>query len=522
MATTFAEQFPTRAAAKPAPHAVIQALAGTGKTTTLIEGVREALGKKSELTPSPQQRAVWDLLKEGPEVRSACFVSFNRSIAQELQSRVPEGCVAMTMHSLGARAVRSVFGNLALSEWRVRDIMGRILNRDIKDVFKENPVLVQATDKLVRLCKMGLVEFSNDMTAEEVGDILDPIASHYDVDLNDSRDLVYELVPQVLEACKDVNADRRMDYNDMIWLPVVLNLPLSRYPLLLVDESQDLNGCQQELAFRSGDRLVFCGDEHQAIYGFAGADAESMQRLIDRLAGTPAGVVVLPLTQTRRCGKAIVKEAQRIVEGFEAHETNGDGAIFHAAYDPDSPKFYGYEVQAGDMLLCRVNAPLVSQCFRFLKEGRKANIQGRDVGRALVSTIEKSKTTTAVELVTWIGNWLDAEQKKENAKKYPSDSRLMSLQDRHDCIITFCSGAVTVDQIITRIKSIFTDSVQPGINLSTIHKAKGLEAKRVYLLEPMGAGVPHPMAKSDWQVVQEWNLRYVAITRAIDQLVYVS
>ncbi len=33
---------------------------------------------------------------------------------------------------------------------------------------------------------------------------------------------------------------------------------------------------------------------------------------------------------------------------------------------------------------------------------------------------------------------------------------------------------------------------------------------------------PHPMAKGGWQMGQEWNLRYVGITRAIEELIFVS
>ena len=66
------------------------------------------------------------------------------------------------------------------------------------------------------------------------------------------------------------------------------------------------------------------------------------------------------------------------------------------------------------------------------------------------------------------------------------------------------------------------DGETDGVLLSSIHKAKGLEADRVFLIEPEGAPVPHPMAKQDWEIEQEWNLRYVAITRAKKELIYVS
>ena len=185
------------------------------------------------------------------------------------------------------------------------------------------------------------------------------------------------------------------------------------------------------------------------------------------------------------------------------------------------------------MVLCRVNAPLVSECFRFIKVGRKANIQGRDVGKGLVNTVKKlaggedqlgyCKMET---LIAALGVWLEGEQKKEMAKKFPSEGRMISLQDKHDCLLCFTEGLGvdgTAADVVRKIESVFTDDrTVRGIRLSSIHKAKGLEAHRVFLLEPEGASVPHPMAKSAWQIEQEWNLRYVAITRAIEELVYVS
>lgn len=538
-----------------APHLIVEARAGTGKTTTLVEGVKRLMGVGSTLTPSPQQAMVWDCMELSKgKAKTVCFVAFNRSIAAELKTRVPAGCEAMTMHGLGLRAVRAAFrlfgGEGGVSEWRVRNIIGELVGRDVRDFQRENPVLVQAVEKLVSLCKMNLTtpeDLDHDSLENEPeanwADALDRLASHYEVELNGQRERVYDLVPRVLERCKQVDKDGCVDYDDMIWLPVVLGLPVRKFDVLLVDEAQDLNRCQQALANMAGRRLVLCGDPKQAIYGFAGADAESMERMEQELGATPRGCVRLPLTVTRRCGKAIVKEANKIVPDFEAFESNGEGVIRRALLQGHSKMIgevvamdgtpnYADLAKDGDMVLCRVNAPLVSECFRFIKQGRKANIQGRDVGKGLVNTVKKLAggedrlgACKVEDLISALGLWLEGEQKKEAAKKFPSESKMIALQDKHDCLLCFTEGlgAAYALDVVRKIESVFTDdrSVR-GIRLSSIHKAKGLEAHRVFLLEPEGATVPHPMAKSRWQVEQEWNLRYVAITRAIEELVYVS
>lgn len=512
-----------------AAHLVVKARAGTGKTTTLVEGLKVVKGMATKLTPSEQQAAVWLAMAEGSEcVNTIGFCAFNKSIADELKSRVPAGCDAMTLHSLGNRAVRSAFGFLKLENYRVQNFISELLEADIRDLRRTKMVLISAVEKLVGLCKQTLVGVEDGCFDDSLVDdtSLERLAAHYDIDLNGSRDQAFELTRQIMAKCADVAADKSMDFNDMIWLPVALNLPVPQYDLLLVDEAQDLNRCQQELARKAGRRLILCGDDKQAIYGFAGADSDSIPRMVELLGDTPRGCKVLPLTVTRRCGKAIVAEAQTLVPDFEAFETNGEGKISYATLPTRSSKAeddYRGRVADGDMILCRVNAPLVSQCFRFLKAGRKATIQGRDIGAGLISTIKKLKANSLPELVGKLDDWLYKEEAKENAKRNPSEAKLIALADRHDCLSCFCEDATSVDDVINRIERIFTDDRSgTGIRLSSVHKAKGLEAKRVFILLPKGSGMPHPMARTKWQRKQEDNIFYVAITRAIEELVYVS
>lgn len=561
--------------AKQAPHLIVVARAGTGKTTTLVEGLKRVKGLPTSITPSPQQAAVWEQMELSRGAGSVCFVAFNKSIAEELKRRVPPGCQAQTMHSLGYEACRKAFGRLDVNDWVTTDHLAAIVGKDARKLRQDEPVLLSAVTQLVGLCKKNLIGLGAKRgEAVDWNEELSALASHYDVDTNGVQGRVFELVPQVLHRCEAPAG--RIDYDDMIWLPVWLDLPLYRYDLLLVDEAQDLNRCQQALAKKAGRRLILCGDDRQAIYGFAGADSQSMDRMAKELgaqvktepvdrkiapdltiaAGSTMtwqsneigavmgpgagwegrGCVVLPLTVTRRCGKAIVEEARKIVPDFEAHEGNPEGRITTAAYKDQRgkpacetpngqsiPGSYTELVADGDFILCRVNAPLVSQCFRFLKAGRKANIQGRDVGQGLTSTIRKLKAISVPDLVGKLDDWLSQETAKEQAKRNPSEARLIALQDRHDCLLAFAEGARTVEDVVAKIASVFTDDkTSPGIKLSSIHKAKGLEARRVFLLQIEGASVPHPMARSAWQRGQEMNLLYVATTRAIEELVYVS
>jgi superfamily I DNA/RNA helicase len=88
----------------------------------------------------------------------------------------------------------------------------------------------------------------------------------------------------------------------------------------MVDEAQDLSPLRQMFAYAMAGprgRLVFVGDDRQAIYGFSGADTDSLTKIEQHLQAKR-----LYLTSTFRCGKAIVAKAKELVPDYEAAESN--------------------------------------------------------------------------------------------------------------------------------------------------------------------------------------------------------
>lgn len=513
---------------KAPPHLIVKARAGTGKTTTLIEGLKAMKGLEVSITPSPQQQAIWDSMMLSKDVRFIAMAAFNSAIAKELKNRVPPGVEAKTLHGMGFYAVTQAFPFLKgkdINEYRVKDLTAGILGNDRRSLIKTDPEMAPMlyyVEQLVSLCKMNLLTGTTD-------DINGLIDAHL-IETGTRKSQIFDLVPQVLELCKNPHNTEDIDFSDMLWLPIVLNLPVFTNDLLLVDEFQDLNRCQQAFAKRAGKRIIGVGDPAQAIYGFAGADSESMARMVKELDAQE-----LDLTVTRRCGKAIVAEACRLVPDFEAHESNHQGEIKRAPYGTKQTPEPNYRkaVRDGEMVLCRFNSLLVNQCFMFLKEGRKATIQGRkDVGRGLIEFIERMRKKVSHEgnkpevaqFIEVLTEWLKAEEDKENAKKDPKQSKLDGLRERYDCLLFFCEELESIDAIVKKIDTIFTDNVHPpGIILSSIHKAKGLESRCVFLLCPQQAPCPLITNKmKPWQKQQEYNLKYVAITRAIEEFTYVS
>ena len=596
------------------PHVVVKALAGTGKTFTMVMGIAHAFlqdywdevlerfakqkgisPKGFAITPSPEQAAVWDELKKSADAnaKKIVYCAFNKSIVTEfeqswgwlvdmLQLKREVHLSFATVNSLGNRTIYSALKGIKIEDWSTESILEKLLGQDLRDwkrFTQGGYVIVQAIKELVALCKLNMIgcvpsgggwKFdSNLITPSELSKLVD----NYTIDIADDDghsyiDHIFELVPQVLDKASKTGFINSIDFNDQNWLPLVMGLPIPKVDLVLVDESQDLPRCKQEFLLRAGKRIVIVGDTHQAIYGFAGADTNSIPRMQQMLNVKTA----MELNETRRCGKAIVAEAAKIVPNFKAHASNHEGKILKAWYcdtdkdgnpireaDGKQRSTYHSLIEDNDMILCRTNGPLVSQAMKLLTMGRKVSIRGRKFGEELVKFVNKFKTSNIQQLVEAIHKWETNELDKEQAKKFPNQNKITQIQDKVESIMAFCQDASTVNDVTNRINLVFAGKqcplcrkhfaeevatcpnqfckketcpitgypvgaklIQPkGILLTSIHRAKGLEADRVFFLMPKGGECPHPMAKTKWQMEQEMNLKYVGITRAIKELVYV-
>jgi DNA helicase II / ATP-dependent DNA helicase PcrA len=500
-----------------APHLIITARAGTGKTTTLVGGVNRIMGRETKgMKPTKQQEAIWQAMVQGDKPKSILFCAFNKSIAEELALRLPPGCNASTIHSLGNSAIRKA-GWAKVSKWKITNGIESILEKDFREIMKDKRLfqMVKSVEALTRLAKQNLLGWNEEegFSSRRVTDeTLAQVAAHYGINLNGESAKICGLVRQLLDySCEKT---KEIDFEDMIWLPLVNNLDIPKYDLVLVDEAQDLNRCQQELVRKAGARLILCGDDRQAIYGFAGADTESIIRMREILTEN-GGCEGLALTMTFRCGKAIVARAKEIVADYEAFEGNHQGQVMSI----DANELLA-EVGKTDYIICRVNAPLVSQCLKLIARGRKAYILGRNIADQLIDLVEKMEQSTIDGLIGAIDDWARGETVKEQAKRNPDESKMIAIEDKKECIFALSESCKDTKELLAKIDSIFSDQNKEGIRLSSIHKAKGLEADNVFILRP--DLLPHPRASTPWQVEQERNLQYVAITRAKERLIYVS
>lgn len=255
---------------------------------------------------------------------------------------------------------------------------------------------------------------------------------------------------------------------------------------------------------------------HNCIYGFAGADINSFRNLTEF-----PNTIKLPLSVNYRCGKNIVTKAQKIVSHLEAFESAIEGEVREESSIKD--------IQDGDMVLCRNTAPLVQLCLEFISKGRKATVKGSDIGANLINLVKKSKSRNLGSVWNFLENEL-AKTYRKLSLRYPHESdqdlmempsyRLLSEKITVLQIIADQSETVTDSRtLISKIGQIFSEKVE-GIMLSTIHKAKGLEADNVFIIEKNL--MPSKYAKKAWQKEQEQNLIYVAYTRPKKLLGFVS
>lgn len=475
---------------------VVEASAGAGKTYTLIR-----------------------CLKEIPEDKSILLTAFNRDIATVLKRKSKDmtNVNVCTLHSLGLQMLQHNYPNeeLALDEFKYKSYV----NTNIKNLSSINTYELSKRDFARYMSNIeSFINFGRCYLCETVKD-LEFIEDRYDIDtIADEKEIALEVL-----AYGKTNLSQ-IDYTDMIWLPNVLFCkPIGMlYDWIYIDESQDLNKAQRELLLKCkkiNTRMMSVGDNFQCLYSFSGADPESFKKLKE-LPNTTS----LPLSISYRCAKNIVNFAQKIVPFIEPNNDGRDGEIkYNVSLD---------EIKDGDMVLCRNNAPLMQVYVDFIKQGKKCFIRGKDIGlniknmvkRTGINVLNKNLQSDGVfvRLYDAVFDMINDMIHKYNITYHDAvESSIISNRlDMIKALEILSDDINTADELIEKISNIFSDRKKGGISLSTIHKAKGLEADNVYIA--CRDLMPSSNAKKDWEIKQELNLMYVAYTRAKNVLGFID
>ena len=271
----------------------------------------------------------------------------------------------------------------------------------------------------------------------------------------------------------------------------------------MVDEAQDMSKPQLDLAervMRHDGRMVFVGDDKQAIYGFRGADSGALDRIINQLNAKELGLKV-----TFRCPRSVVAEVNQLVPDLYAHPDAKPGAVLRVP-TVEQP-------QPGAFVLSRTNAPLVGVCLDLLRQGQPAIVKGKDIGKGLQKLIKKHYHRDVDTFLARIDGWLTSEEHR--AAKFPASAkneRLARIYDQAATLAALADDAPSTEIVRDRVDKLFADDAQSrAVICSTVHKAKGLESPEVWVLQNTWS---RPGREED-------NLRYVAMTRSKDRLLLV-
>lgn len=462
---------------------LISALAGAAKTTTL-ELICKAL----------------------PSSTPILSLAFNKRIAQEMERRLPGNVKCQTLNSLGHGVWSAACAKrLSVDAGKSRTILKGLIDALPARSKGEAYETYAETLGIIRAAKVqGYIPAGTFPNARRLinGEFFESLEEE---PTPTQRRLVDEtLVVSIREAYAG-----RIDFDDQIYLPALFGGQFPRFPLVMVDEAQDLSPLNHAILDKLVTRrIIAVGDAFQSIYAFRGADTSSMPRLRARF-----DMDELHLSVSFRCPRAVVALARSRAPTMQWPDWAAEGRV--VTHD----QWSAHDLPDGCTVLCRNNAPLFRLAMALLRAGRGVNLVGSDIGPSLVRSLRKlgddgrggtNDAMTQADLLSAIDRW-EAERLAKSKSK-------ASIADKADCLRVFAEWGPTLGVVLATVEKIF--SAQGPINLMSGHKAKGLEWDLVFHLDPWR--IPSKWATTPEELEQEDNLRYVITTRAKRELHFIN
>ena len=430
----------------------INALAGTGKTSTL-EMIQEWVG--------------------GPIL----CLAFNKSIAKEMEDRFESTTTVRTINGLGHRIwANACTGKVVLNKRKSAEILREEIKKLGKEDREEAWEVFWEMVATVGLAKsLGYVpegRNSKRLIGPEFWERVDgkPTA------------LFRSLVDNTLLISIKLSYSGNIDHDDQVYMPALFGGAFPNFPLVLVDEAQDLSPINHEMLRKlRRSRLASVGDPFQSIYQFRGACQDGMAKLARTFS-----MKELPLSVSWRCPSEIVKNARWRAPDLKWAKVGGHVETLAQLTLDGIPNSCA--------IICRNNAPLFRLAILLLSHGRSVRVAGSDIGPKLAAIMRRfgDNNLPRSSVLRAIDDW--------TARKIESGSS--TAKDLAECMRLFANRGTDLGQAIAGAEDILRQ--EGSITLTTGHKAKGLEWDIVYHLDPWLIG----------QGEQEWNLRYVIQTRA--------
>lgn len=443
---------------------MITAYAGTGKTTTL------------------------EMIQSAIPVRPCLYLAFGHRNAKEATGKMLSTTTIRTFNGFGHRVwANACAKNLSLSPRKTQDTLREIINEVRK--ADQGPLWDAYHEVVAGVARAKALGYIPEGHIKANKSLIKQSAFHARLE-ETPDDLVSDLIDAVLTRSIASAYKGLIDFNDQIYMPALFGGTYPQFPVVLVDEYQDLNPTNHAMiAKMTKSRLIAVGDEAQSIYAFRGAQAGGMANAIETYAMEPADLSV-----SFRCPQAIVEHAKWRVPNFKWSKSGGS---------VEQPT----KLELGDIpdsaaIICRNNAPLLRAGLQLLATGRSISIAGSDIGPRLVGIMRKLGSTdlTRESTLAAVDDWLEDKLAKDST----------TATDLADCMKVFAKAGANLGQAIGYAEHVFKQDGK--LLLTSGHKAKGLEWDTVIHLDP-------DLCRND---EQDRNLRYVIQTRSAHRLIEVN
>ena len=539
---------------------IVSALAGTGKTTML---------KHLASYKKPNEKWLYLVFGKKNEVEAKQDQVTGKFPSQNMDIYTSHAFLGKVLENSALRQV--------IPKTRLKFGGGKKIGRILDNMLENDGTFPQkfkysAKSKIQKLASLGKAFAINPVDESQARETLNWIVEKYAVDMDLStdkhrsdRDYTDDILDKTIDLLRrslpgnsgDAKLNMERDHDDTLWYSHMNNdIQWPRYDVVLADEVQDFNRCQMlmlEKLKAQGARVIAVGDRNQSIFMFRGADANAFDNVLNML-----GTDVNELPVNYRSCRAIIEyvnqntHVNNLQAGLDCEGEVVDNIDYESAMGViESEWSSGNKLAKQTAIIARTNTPLVKTAMRLLQHGIDFVFMGRDLSKELVDMIGriigKGKFANHTDIGTFsdtMHSWLGNLQTQWEGK-ISKAAELKELEDTAEAIegvIEYLASNGYADQqmgvqvtdtstfiqyLQSRFGGLDSDSFDDAnqikskdpkgfVTLTTAHKSKGLEYERVIVIR--NDLFPHPSAKTDEEKGQEDNAKYVAYTRAREQL----
>ncbi|MEW2401963.1 AAA family ATPase [Streptomyces sp. NPDC046862] len=459
-------------------NVAVQALAGTGKTSTLVMIAAQMLERRIG------------------------YIAFNRAIADEASKKFGRNVTARTSHSFALQDLRntpyrqkvSIAGSRNSGARRPRDVAAALgITAEVRVGDRDGNIQYVGPEEIAKIVMGAIRRFRQSADAELGRQHLGEKWAHVPA----ARTLL-EYARRAWADIADPNSNKIFfDHDDYLKIWALTN-PRLNFDTIFFDEAQDINPVLKKVIQDQDAQVIVVGDSNQAIYEFRGA--------IDALRDWPADVV-LPLTQSWRFGPAVAEVGNEYLALLES-DLRLEGA-------PTLDTTLG-AVEEPDAILTYTNVGAISAVFAGFEAGKRVALVGggrdiEDIARA-ARDLQQGRRTKHPELSAF-ENWSEVKEYAESDEDAQTLQMFVRLVDRY-----------TPQGLINMIRDLVPEDARdeetrPELVVSTAHKSKGREWDQVQIWGDF------PQPKEDTKTGElllpaqdKLRLAYVTVTRARKRL----